>query len=365
MRTHTVRSLALALGLAPAALGLSACGAPQEAQAAAPKPALTVEVVSPRRESWPRSVAASGAIAPWQEASIGTELTGVRLEEVRVNVGETVRRGQLLARYSEDSMRAELLGLEAQVAEARAALEKARLDAESADRLEASGALSKQEIRTVRTQAVVAEARLASAQAAREAQALRLRYARVVAPDDGVISARSATVGAVASPGSELFRLIRRGRLEWRAEVRGDALPQLKRGARATLRLPDGATLQGTVRQVAPSVATDTLNGLVYVDLPAGSGLASGMFVSGEFELQASPALALPESAIVFRNGNRYVMQVGEGSRIREVKVQTGRRRGADVEVLEGIDEATRVALSGGAFLNDGDLVSIAATAAP
>lgn len=368
MRTYPAPLLirvALALGLAPVALGLSACGAQPDAHAAAPKPALTVEVVSPRRESWPRALAASGAIAPWQEASIGTELTGVRLEEVRVNVGDWVKQGQLLARYSEDSMRADLLGLEARVAEARAALEKARLDAESAGRLEASGALSQQEIRAVRTQAVVAEARLASAQAARDAQALRLRYARVVAPDDGVISARSATIGAVASPGSELFRLIRRGRLEWRAEVRADAMALLTRGVRATLRLADGATLEGTVRQVAPSVATDTLSGIVYVDLPAGSGLASGMFVSGEFALRASPALALPESAIVFRHGSRYVMQVGADQRIREVKVQTGRRRGADVEILEGVDEGARVALAGGAFLNDGDLVSVAATAAP
>lgn len=356
----------LALGALCAGLGLSACGGKQDAHAAAPaKPALTVEVVQPRREAWPRLLAASGPVAAWQEASIGAELAGVRLEEVLVNVGDWVKRGQLLARYSEDSMRAELLRLEAQVAEARAAVEKARLDAESADRLEASGALSKQEIRSVRTQAAVAEARLASAQAARDAQALRLSYARVVAPDDGVISGRAATVGAVASPGTELFRLIRRGRLEWRAEVRADALQQVRRGMRASVKRLDGSVLEGTVRQVAPSVAADTLNGIVYVDLPSPSGLAAGMFVSGEFELPQSEVLALPESAVVFRNGNRYVMQVMEGDRIREVKVQTGRRRGTDVEILEGVDPAARFALAGGAFLNDGDLVGIAGTPAP
>lgn len=364
MRTHRVIPVA-ALGLL-VAFGLAGCGAQEEAQAAVAKPALTVEVVSPRQESWPRQLAASGAVAAWQEASVGTELTGVRLEEVLVNVGDAVAKGQLLARYSEDSMRAELARLDAQLAEARAALEKARLDAESADRLESSGALSRQEIRAVRTQASVAEARLASAQAQREAQALRLRYARVTAPDDGVISARAATVGAVATAGnSELFRLIRRGRLEWRAEVRADALPQLKRGMRAAVRLQDGSVLEGTVRQVAPSVAADTLNGVVYVDLPARSGLAAGMFVSGEFELPATPALSLPESALVFRNGNRYVMQVDEDRRVHELKVQVGRRRGTDVEIVEGLAAGARVALSGGAFLNDGDRVAIAGAPAP
>jgi RND family efflux transporter MFP subunit len=364
MRTHNLLAVA-GLGLL-VSFTLAGCGAQEEAQAAVSKPALTVEVVTPKQESWPRPLAASGPVAAWQEASVGTELTGVRLEEVLVNVGDVVSRGQLLARYSEDSLQADLARLDAQVAEARAALEKARLDAESADRLESSGALSRQEIRAVRTQASVAEARLASAQAQREAQALRLRYARVTAPDDGVISARAATVGAVATAGnSELFRLIRRGRLEWRAEVRADALPQLKRGTRASVRLQDGSVLEGTVRQIAPSVAADTLNGVVYVDLPARSGLAAGMFVSGEFELPATPALSLPESALVFRNGNRYVMQVDEASRIHERKVQVGRRRGTDVEIVEGLAPDARVALSGGAFLNDGDRVAIAGARAP
>jgi HlyD family secretion protein len=364
-RLRPLVSAGLALGLLPAVTGLSGCGADGNANApVAARPALTVQVVSPRRESWPGQLAASGPIAAWQEASIGSELAGVRLDEVLVNVGDTVKRGQLLARYSELSMRADLASLDANVAEAQAALDKARLDAASADRLENSGALSRQEIRAVRTQAAVAEARLASARAQRDAHALRLSYARVVAPDDGIISARSATVGAVATPGSELFRLIRRGRLEWRAQVRADALQVVQRGMRASIRLLDGSTLDGTVRQVAPIVEADTLSGTVYVDLPR-STLAAGMFVSGEFELPARPALALPESALVFRNGHRYVMQLDEANRVREVKVQTGRRRGTDVEILAGVEEGARLALAGGAFLNDGDLVTVAGAPGP
>jgi RND family efflux transporter MFP subunit len=328
--------------------------------AAEAKPALTVQIVSPRQEAWPGAAAASGVVAAWQEASIGTELAGVRLEEVRANVGDVVTKGQLLARYNEDSMRAELAQLEAGVAEASAAVEKARLDAESANQLESSGALSRQEIRAVRTQASIAEARLTSAKAMRDAQLLRLRYARVVAPDAGVISARTASVGAVASPGSELFRLIRGGRLEWRAEVRADILPRLKRGTLAQVQLPDGSHIEGTVRQVAPNVATDTLNAVVYVDLPAHNKLAAGMFISGDFQLPESPVLAVPESVLVFRNNSRYVMLVDQELRVHETKVEVGRRRNKDVEILAGIDPAARIALSGGAFLNDGDLVRVA-----
>jgi RND family efflux transporter MFP subunit len=342
-----------------AVLTLAGCGEPAAEAPAEAKPALAVQVVSPRQERWPGTVAASGAIAPWQEASIGTELSGVRLEEVRVNVGDRVAKGQLLARFSDASLHAELARLEALVQEAEAALDKARADAESGNRLEASGGISKQQARGLRTQAVIAEAQLASARAARDAQALRLRYARVLAPDHGVISARSATIGAVAAPGVELFRLIRGGRLEWRAEVRADALAQLKKGMTASIRLPQGGTIAGKVRQLAPTVSPDTLSGLVYVDLPADAGLAAGLFVSGEFELPAAEVLVIPTSAIVFRGGNRYVMQVGADHRVTERKVETGRRRGNDVELLAGVDAGARLALAGGAFLNDGDLVTV------
>ena len=338
---------------------LAACSEPAAETPVEARPALTVQVVTPRIDSWPGTVAASGPIAPWQEASVGTELGGVRLDEVLVNVGDRVEKGQLLARFSEDSLQAELARLDAQVKEAQAALEKAKLDAESADRLEPSGAISKQQARGLRTQAVIAEAQLASARAARDSQALRLRYARVLAPDNGIISARSATVGAVLTPGTELFRLIRGGRLEWRAEVRADALAQLKKGTTASITLPQGGAIAGKVRQVAPTVSAETLSGIVYVDLPASPGLAAGLFVSGSFELAASDVLVVPTSAVVFRSGNRYVMQVGPDNRIHEIKVETGRRRGNDVEILGGIEAGTRVALAGGAFLNDGDLVTV------
>lgn len=348
--------------LALVCCALHACGGAADPQAeVAAKPALTVEVVTARTESWPGLVAASGAIAPWQEASIGSELGGVRLEEVRVNVGDTVERGQLLARFSEDSLQADLAQLNAVVAEAEAALAKAKLDAEVANRMEAVGGLSKQEINSVRTQVLVSDARLASARAARDAQALRLRHARVLAPDHGVISSRSATVGAVAVPGTELFRLIRGSRLEWRAEVRADTLAQLRKGMTATVRLPQGGSVNGTLRQIAPTVNPETLSGIVYVDLPAGTPLAAGLFVSGQFELAARPVKVLPVSAIVYRSGAQYVMTVTAENRIKEVKVQTGVRRSDAVEIIAGLAADARVALAGGAFLNEGDLVAVAA----
>lgn len=337
---------------------LSACGGEAEPPAA-PQPVLTVEVVSPQRETWPDALVASGEVAAWQEAVIGAEVGGVRLDEVLVNVGDSVRKGQLLARFSEDSLRADLARLDAMVAEASANLEKARADAARADRLESLDAMAKQTGQMYRTQARVAEAQLASAQAQHRAQALKLRYARVVAPDDGVISGRAATVGAVSPMGTELFRMVRRNRLEWRAEVTANAMQRLQPGASATLTALDGRTVAGKLRQLSPTVDSGTRNGLAYVDLPADSGLAAGMYLTGRFALPAREALTVPEAAIVQRDGNQYLMQVDGQSRVHLVKVGTGRRQGESIELQGRVDPAARYVKSGGAFLSEGVLVQV------
>lgn len=338
---------------------LSACGE-RPAEATATRPVLTVELVSPVRASWPEMLTASGEVTPWQEASVGSELSGVRLDEVLVDVGDVVKKGQLLARYSEEILRAELAQLDAAVAEATANLDRAKVDVERADRLETANAMSQQAIQLYRTQARVAEAQLASVQARRDAQALKLRHARILAPDDGVISARNATVGAVGMTGTELFRMVRRNRLQWRAELPAEALRRLQPGTSAALQTPDGKQVTGTLRLLAPTVDAATRNGLAYVDLPADSGLVAGMYLTGRFTLPEREALVVPESAIALRDGNHYLMRVDEQSHVQEVKVATGRRRDDVIEVLGDIDAAQRFVKSGAAFVGDGDLVQVA-----
>jgi HlyD family secretion protein len=93
------------------------------------------------------------------------------------------------------------------------------------------------------------------------------------------------------------------------------------------------------VRAVAPSVDPQTRNGLVYVDLPATSAVRAGMFARGEFELARSPALTLPQTALVLREGFAYVFRL-EGDRVAQTKVTLGRRLGERVEVVGGLDAA-------------------------
>jgi len=359
MRVGFLFSPARLLAITTAIL-VSSCGG-DKANAPAPTPVLTVELVSPVHERWSDALVASGEVAAWQEAIIGAEVAGIRLDNVLVNVGDVVKKGQLLAQFNEDMLRADLAQLEANVAAAEANFEKAKADAVRADKLETSKAVSEQVILGYRTQAQAVEAQLKSARAQRDAQALRLRHARMVAPDDGVISSRSATIGAVSMMGTELFRLVRRNRLEWRAEVPAESLSQLKPRTSVVLQTLDGKTVSGTLRQLAPTVNTSTRSGLAYVDLPAGSGLAAGMYVTGRFTLAERDVVAIPESAVVMRDGNHYLMQVDAKNRVRAVKVATGQRRDDAIEISSDIKPADRFVKSGGAFVGTGDLVQVAA----
>jgi len=354
------RFLFLPARLVAIAVLVSSCGG-NKADAPAPTPALTVELVSPAHQAWSDELVASGEVAAWQEAIIGAEVTGIRLDNVLVNVGDVVKKGQLLAHFNEDMLRADLAQLDANVAAAQANFEKARADAQRADKLEANKAVSEQTILGYRTQSQAAEAQLKSARAQRDAQALRLRHARVVAPDDGVISSRSATIGTVNMMGTELFRLVRRNRLEWRAEVPAESLSQLKTGTGAILQTLDGKTVTGKLRQLAPTVNTSTRSGLAYVDLPAGSGLAAGMYVTGRFALAERDVVVIAESAVVMRDGNHYLMQVDAKSRVHAVKIATGQRRDNAIEILGDIKPADRFVKSGGAFVGTGDLVQVTA----
>ncbi|MFM2449641.1 MAG: hypothetical protein RIS44_2091 [Pseudomonadota bacterium] len=332
--------------------------------AAAAKPALTVNVAQAQSGSFPVRISGSGSIAAWQEASVGTEANGLRLNDVKVNVGDVVKRGQVLATFAPDTVQADLAQIRASVAEAEATLAEAAGNAQRARELDASGALSAQQINQYLTLERTAQARLNAQKALLQTQQLRLRQTQVVAPDAGVISARSATVGAVLPAGQELFRLIRQGRLEWRGEVASNDLARINPGMTVNLVGPSGQNVVGKVRMVAPTVDATTRNGLVYVDLPAGTTVRAGMFARGDFELGSSPALTLPQSAVVLRDGFSYVYTVAENNKVSQVKVQAGRRVGDRVEITGGLNAKDRVVAAGAGFLGDGDTVKVVNSAA-
>ena len=377
MSTHLLHHrLPWALCLA-GLIALGGCKSdPETAKAAAAAPAddsgtasLSVELVKPQARALQRRLVASGAIAAQEEMLLGVELSGVRVAEVLVDVGENVRKGQVLLRLDTRTLASDQRQADAAVAEAEAALAVAKRNNERMGALREKGLISARDADEMWGAATQAGARLASAKAQREAVALRLSFAELHAPDDGAISRRDVQPGQVVSSGAELLRLIRQGRLEWRGNLPEAELIRVEEGTSVIVNSPDGSQAQGRVRRVAAAVDSASRTGVVYASLLDPGKLRAGMFAQGELLLGETPALLLPLAAVVQRDGHSYVFRIGEQQRVTRQRVEIGRVDGNQIEIVSGLAADQAVVARGAGFLSEGDRVRIVpgqgGTAAP
>ncbi len=329
------------------------------------KPALNITFIEPKAQEIPKTLEATGSIVAWQEAIINTEINGLKLVEIKIQVGDTVKKGQVLALFSDESVLIDVAQSKASLMEAQANFTEAQLNAQRAQKVTDSGALSSQQISQYLTQEKITQAKMELAHAQLNSQLLRQRNTQVLASDDGVISSRSATLGMVASQGQELFRLIRQNRLEWQAELTASEMTQIQPMMDVNVSVPDVATVKGKVRTLAPSLDKQHRSGLVYVDLPQVTkpGIRAGMFARGEFNLGSKKGITLPQNAVSLRDGFNYVFRLSEIknnlSKVHQVKVQTGQRVNDWVEIISGVESQDKLVAGGGAFLNDGDTVNV------
>lgn len=367
-RFWSLRSLHAAVLAMPIAAALSACDAPADKVAPpADKPTLTVTLTTPARQSLSRTVTANGSVAAWQEAIISPEANGLRVQKLLVQEGDVVRQGQPLAEFTPDSVMNDWLLAKADLNEAKAVTLNAQADGKRARLLRGVGSLSEQDIQKLLTQEKTAQARLESAKARMAAQQLRLDQTILRAPDDGIISARSATIGSVPMQSTEMFRLIRQGKFEWRAELSAQQLEQIQPGQKAQIASPGGNTWEGVVRLAAPTVNSTSRRGIAYVDiLPSTAKNASpirpGTYASGLITVGDRQGLTVPQSAVVARDGFHLVFTVDDELRAHPLKVAIGRLVNDQQEILSGLQGAERIVASGGVFLNEGDKVQLANT---
>jgi len=365
------RSVMYPAAIVLAALFLNACspGAEEDAteataaaEPAAPgTPSLSVELAVVEEKTIPVKLSVNGSLAPWQEAVIGSQLNGVRIDSLRAEVGDVVKKGQTLAVFDQETVQADLAQARAGVAEAQALYEQARLNADMIRGITEQGAVSAQERNQVIAAEKSAQARLLSAKALQTQQEIRLRNTTVTALDNGVISARSATLGAVPNPGQELFRLVRQQRLEWQAEVTAAELARIQEGMPVTVH-SDNAALKGTVRTISPVINAQSRVGMVYVDVKDAysQGLKPGMYLRGEFDLGAQSAVVIPQTAVVERDGFTYAFTLDEKtSQVQRIKLSVNKAQGEFIEVLEGLKPGQKVVKSGVAFLAHGDFVKV------
>ncbi|WP_339827332.1 efflux RND transporter periplasmic adaptor subunit [uncultured Arenimonas sp.] len=332
--------LALSCGLL-----LAACGSDQAASPSTPS--LSVSVAEPAMQTLPRRIAASGSIAAWEEVVLGVELSGQRVASVEVEVGDVVEKGQPLLRLDTRTLAMELR-------QAEANLKVASANARRGERLRREQLVAASEAEQLIAGEITARAQAENAR-------LRMEFATLRAPHDGVISARNVQPGQVITAGAELLRMIRDQRLEWRAELPEAALVQIEEGMPVRLQAPDGQPVEGTVRTISPGLDSRSRTGTVFADLPDPGGLRAGMYAAGEIELAEREVRTVPAAAIVERDGYRYLFVLGEGDVVAQRRVELGARSGDVVEVTEGLQGDERVVVEGAGFLADGDLVRVVA----
>ncbi len=340
-----------------AVLALAACSrGGGEATAAS---SLTVTLVAAERRQIDREIVASGSVAAWQEMSLGVEVAGLRVANVLVEPGDKVVAGQALLELDRRT-------LDVQARQAEASLAQARANAELAISQEKRGAsllernlISTNDFEVLRANRSKAEAQVVSAEAERDASKLRLGFATLRAPDAGVISARNVQPGQIVSGGGELLRLIRRGRLEWRAEVSENDLTRIKVGATVDLRGPSGDVVTGVIRAVSPSIDPQTRTAVVYADLEKPGALRAGMFAEGRVRVGKADVTVIPRQSVVFRDGYPYVFVMGEGGKVLQRRIDSGPPQGDSVEVRSGLKDGEKVVARGAGFLSDGDIVKV------
>jgi HlyD family secretion protein len=334
-------------------------GGDASATAAAQAAALTITTTRVTSRQLERSVPATGSIYAWQEVVIGAEVGGYRVAEVLVDVGSHVTKGQPLVRLSTDMLEADLAAKRAALRSAQAAETNAAAALRRGQSVSSTGALSAANLDQLKADQIAAQARVDTATSDVTTAELRLRYGTVTAPDFGTITSRTVTVGQIAQAGSEMLRMLRQNRVEWRAEVPETQLARVKVGQTVDVSGVDGTVMKGRVRTVAPTIQTTNRTGIVYVDITGGNA-RPGMFARGEISAGKGPGLVVPVASVVVQDGYSYVFVLTGKNTVERRRVTQVGVYGSDLEIADGITAGDVIAVKGAGFLKDGDTVTVA-----
>lgn len=375
--------------LALAGLGAAAPDRPLRAaealqtQAEASGPAVSVMAVEPT--TFARTILVTGSLIARQELLVSPQIEGHRVREILAEEGDRVTEGQILARLADDTLKAQLAQLEANLVRADASIAQAGsriADAEANRKLaEAAFARVKELMKSGTTSRSVYDEREAAAGTAaaavtlaqdglRVAQAdktqieaqiresqLRLSFTEIKAPAGGIISRRTAKIGALASAIADpLFRIIAKGEIEVDAEVPEIYLPRIAVDQNASIEVTGLEPRSGKVRLISPEVDPATRLGRVRIFIGDDESLRVGSFARVSIDTGAREALSVPATAILNRDEGATVKVVKEG-RVETRKVSVGMRSNGTAEIVDGLRRGELVVVRSGMLLRDGDAV--------
>lgn len=332
-------------------------------------------------------VIATGTVQAVEDVYVTPLVEGLSIRALAADVGDRVEENGTLATLNDDALllqksqteatlakaEAALAQIKAQLAEAKANADEAVRARDRAQKLVKSGSQSQ----AAADQAVAAaDAALARVNSAEQAIAvseadikvaqtqiddidLKLARTAVKSPVAGIVSARTAKIGAIASGGAApLFTVIRDGAIELKADVSEDAILKLEPNQKAVVTLAGGAaTLTGRVRLVEPTLDPQSRLGHVYIRFDEPGKARAGMFASAEIVVAERKGIALPLSAITTAEGKTVARKVEDGV-VRLVPVETGIQDGQVIEIVSGLAAGDEVVAKAGAYVRDGDRVN-------
>ena len=349
---------------------LAACGGGKDedakkAHAEQATAGQTVTAATATLVNLPRTVSASGSVSAWEEVPVGAETGGLTAVNLYVDEGSYVRQGQPLVQLNDALLRAQLRQQQAAVQTAQA--NQARDDAalSRSQQLKEKGFLSQASLDTALANQRASAANVASAQASLSETQTRLNQATIRAPVSGMIISRNVTKGQIITAGTELFRMVRDGRLELDAQVPETELALVRPGQSATVSSEQVGQTTGRVRIVTPEVNATSRLGVARISLLGTNGFRPGMFARTEIEVGAQPTVTVPTGAILYRENKAGVFVLGASNQVRFQPVTVLSRTTTQTSV-GGIAAGTRVVVDGAGFLGDGDRVTVnGAPAAP
>lgn len=373
----------LVLAAPAAAPALSADAESTAVEQAAP----TIRVVAAERRELVETISVTGTILPRQEAVVGIDLAGLIVTELRVEQGDRVEKGEVIAVLDRraldtqlaqiDASRAQaeatIAQLQAQVGDAEVGVRQAQEAFERAQTLRDKGVTAEAQLDNAVNALDSAKAKLTSAEkalAASEAQLgvidaqrenvlLQIAKTEVRAPASGLVLERNATLGAVvgASAGP-LFRIAIDAEFELVANVAETELPRLREKMPVAVSLAGSEQpLAGSIRLIAPEIDRASRLGHVRVALPEHDSVRAGSFARGWIEVLRREAIVVPVSAVVYRDREPFLQRVANGV-VATVPVKLGARADGYVEVVEGLVEGDEVVSRAGTFVADGDKVT-------
>lgn len=381
--------------LLPATAIVAAAAAPAPAETAAKAPAAgpSVTVTQARTTEIVQSVLVAGSIVAREEVLVSPQVDGLSIVAILAEEGDSVAQGQVLARLDRTSLDVQKAQNDAQIARSEAAIAQANAQIAEADAnlLQANNAFDRTKslrdsgnvsAETYDQRAAAARSAQARANSARQALAIatadlalaraqgrdievRLARTEIKAPKAGIVSRRTAKLGATASmlPTSEpLYRIIADGAVELEAQVAEVDIPSLRLGQPVAV-TPAGAreALKGTIRLIAPEVDKASRLGRVRVALDGNPSVAIGSFARGTIETGRKQAVTLPLSAITYTRSGPTVQTVQDG-KVATRKVRLGLTGGGRAEIATGLAAGETVVARAGTFVRDGDLITPVAT---